>query len=559
MVPWFDASNAAAHAALSLLLDGLLPGALVTLVALLLCRWLGGGARWRHAIWWVALVAVLAAPVLRGSLASSAGAESEVATSPAVTAEATGLPGTSSIPQSSHDGKLTAAAPATVGQPGSSSPARLLAGLLPLVLAAAWAGITTLLLIRLVRSFRRARQITRESHAFEPIARSEQLEVARRILANDAIEVRVSPAVDHPVAVGLARPATILLPESIGRDLSPPELEAILLHERAHLRFHDPWTQLAQRLVEAIVFFHPLVRWIGCRLELERELACDEAVVRRTGAPADYCRTLVRLKELSSGAGHAFAPGAVARRKQIVTRFEHLLGPAASRRAHPSRGRLVAGVGLAAVALAMLLTAVPGLSLPLEPSRLAELRAAWSHPEDPEELGLGGERPVDWTHEVFRLPISATLLTADGQDELATLWVARDELLRTASSGHFEIDAEASALVRLPAGTWFAVLDERRGLRRELDVRPGAAGAPTYRYLVDGVANEFDEEARAWFAPILKRTIRGRADYASDRVEGLWKRGGRDAVLAELERLEDEYTRRRYLEALTLLSGDETD
>ena len=105
-----------------------------------------------------------------------------------------------------------------------------------------------------------------------------------------------SDLVHVPTAIGLAKPA-VILPSWILQELSPQELNQILLHELAHLRRWDDWTNLAQKLVKALFFFHPAVWWIERQVSLEREMACDDAVVAETASPRAYAECLAHLAE----------------------------------------------------------------------------------------------------------------------------------------------------------------------------------------------------------------------------------------------------------------------
>ena len=98
----------------------------------------------------------------------------------------------------------------------------------------------------------------------------------------------VSDDVRVPTALGFFRPA-VVLPSWTLRDLSPDELKVIVLHELAHLRRWDDWTNLAQKFVKAIFFFHPAVWWIDSRLALEREIACDDMVLEQTANARTLC------------------------------------------------------------------------------------------------------------------------------------------------------------------------------------------------------------------------------------------------------------------------------
>jgi hypothetical protein len=124
------------------------------------------------------------------------------------------------------------------------------------------------------------------------------------------------------VAAGLSRPV-ILLPCRLVEELSTEELDQVGLHEVAHLARWDDWTNFAQKLFEAVFFFHPAVHGIGRQLDLEREIACDDWVIFRTGKPKPYAACLTRLVELTGRMDvPALAPGSWTTKKQISRRIE---------------------------------------------------------------------------------------------------------------------------------------------------------------------------------------------------------------------------------------------
>ncbi len=105
-----------------------------------------------------------------------------------------------------------------------------------------------------------------------------------------------SDRVQVPTAIGLIKPA-VIIPSWVMQELSADELNQILLHELAHLRRYDDWTNLAQKLIKAVFFFHPAVWWIEKQVSLEREMACDDAVLAETGSPRAYAECLAHLAE----------------------------------------------------------------------------------------------------------------------------------------------------------------------------------------------------------------------------------------------------------------------
>ena len=99
------------------------------------------------------------------------------------------------------------------------------------------------------------------------------------------------------------------------------ELKYILLHELAHLRRRDDWTNLAQKILKALLFFLPSVWWIERRLSLDREMACDDAVLAHSGTSARICRMSGHVAERSFLRRQiALAQAAVGRVRQLTAR-----------------------------------------------------------------------------------------------------------------------------------------------------------------------------------------------------------------------------------------------
>jgi beta-lactamase regulating signal transducer with metallopeptidase domain len=138
-----------------------------------------------------------------------------------------------------------------------------------------------------------------------------------------------------PTAMGVFGRARIVLPVWAVQELSGADLRQVVLHELAHLQRWDDWTNLVQKVLRALLFFHPLVWWLETKLTLEREMACDDLVLRRTHDPRAYAECLARLAEKSFARRTlALAQAAVGKLKQTsfrVARILHLDRPAQSR------------------------------------------------------------------------------------------------------------------------------------------------------------------------------------------------------------------------------------
>ncbi|MGA8311556.1 MAG: M56 family metallopeptidase [Terriglobales bacterium] len=140
-----------------------------------------------------------------------------------------------------------------------------------------------------------------------------------------SVAVCISDQLRVPTAIGFARPL-VVLPSWTMQDLSTTELNAILLHELAHLRRWDDWTNLIQKVLGALFFFHPAVWWIEKNLALEREMACDDLVLAKTASPRVYAECLVSLAEKSLlRRGLTLAQAAVNRMRQVSLRVSQIL------------------------------------------------------------------------------------------------------------------------------------------------------------------------------------------------------------------------------------------
>lgn len=108
------------------------------------------------------------------------------------------------------------------------------------------------------------------------------------------IRLRTSDGLSGPALRGIFR-ATVTIPRGLSERLSVSEFEAVLLHELAHARRLD---NLAATFVHGLVcvfWFHPLLWSIERRLNIEREHACDEAVIACGTPPHVYATGIVKV------------------------------------------------------------------------------------------------------------------------------------------------------------------------------------------------------------------------------------------------------------------------
>ena len=162
--------------------------------------------------------------------------------------------------------------------------------------------------------------------------------LAARLRVTRPVALLESCLAETPVLIGFLRPA-ILIPAGLLAGLAPDQLEAILLHELAHIRRHDYAVNVMQSLVEGLLFYHPAVWWLSNAVRAERENCCDDAVVALRGDAVSYAAALAALEERRS----ASQPALAATGGNLMNRIRRLL--------EPNRKRPAAGPALAAILL----------------------------------------------------------------------------------------------------------------------------------------------------------------------------------------------------------------
>src|ERR1700684_4239416 len=173
----------------------------------------------------------------------------------------------------------------------------VLSGSWAFYLFAAWAVGAGLLLLRLGLGLLRLRRLRRSFSDVDLASLDPAIfRILRDFGSRRQVTLCVSSDITIPGAIGFFRPA-IVFPVWLLPQLSAEEIKVILLHELAHLRRWDDWTNLAQKVVKAVFFFHPAVWWIENHLTLEREMACGDLVLAQAASPRAYAASLISFAE----------------------------------------------------------------------------------------------------------------------------------------------------------------------------------------------------------------------------------------------------------------------
>ena len=110
------------------------------------------------------------------------------------------------------------------------------------------------------------------------------------------VKVGLSNLVDVPCMVGYLKPL-ILLPLTLPTYLATEEIEAILLHELAHIKRNDYVVNLLQQVISTLLFFNPCAQLINRIINEERENCCDDLVIQLTPNPVIYAKALLKLEQ----------------------------------------------------------------------------------------------------------------------------------------------------------------------------------------------------------------------------------------------------------------------
>ncbi len=96
-----------------------------------------------------------------------------------------------------------------------------------------------------------------------------------------------------PFVVGLIKPV-IMIPSIYLTQLTPIQLEAILVHELSHIKHQDFLFNSIQVIIESILFYHPATWLMGKKIRQYREYICDEQVQSKVDT-LPYLEALYRI------------------------------------------------------------------------------------------------------------------------------------------------------------------------------------------------------------------------------------------------------------------------
>jgi Zn-dependent protease with chaperone function len=164
-------------------------------------------------------------------------------------------------------------------------------------LSGAYLLVLAFLLVRVVKAYRHVQEVRTEGLSkIDPKWRVYVQQLAHRIGIHRDIRIWLSEKIDIPATMGYLKPL-ILLPIASFNHLSTEQVEAIILHELAHIKRNDYLLNLILTVMDTVLFFNPFAQLIAKHIRTERENSCDDFVLQFRYNPHVYASALLSLEQ----------------------------------------------------------------------------------------------------------------------------------------------------------------------------------------------------------------------------------------------------------------------
>ncbi|HVM88763.1 MAG TPA: M56 family metallopeptidase [Puia sp.] len=121
-------------------------------------------------------------------------------------------------------------------------------------------------------------------------------DLSARIGIRKKINLWISSTAKSPMTIGFLKPV-ILIPLATINHLSTHQMEAVLLHELAHIKRNDYLINLFIAVTEIIFFFNPFAVSLIHAIKKERENSCDDLVMQFRYDSYVYASALLSLEK----------------------------------------------------------------------------------------------------------------------------------------------------------------------------------------------------------------------------------------------------------------------
>jgi beta-lactamase regulating signal transducer with metallopeptidase domain len=192
-------------------------------------------------------------------------------------------------------------------------------------LSLAYIVLLVLLLVKTVQCYRKTLMI--RTQGLEKISVEWRLFVQRLSLQlgiKRKVSIYLSTVIDSPLTIGFVKPL-ILLPVGIITNLNAVQIEAVLLHELAHIKRNDYFINLLLSLAEVTLFFNPFMQLMSRQIKRERENCCDDWVLQYQYSAASYAKALLTIAKNRKASTPFLAMHAADNNKALLTRVKRMI------------------------------------------------------------------------------------------------------------------------------------------------------------------------------------------------------------------------------------------
>jgi beta-lactamase regulating signal transducer with metallopeptidase domain len=191
-------------------------------------------------------------------------------------------------------------------------------------LAVGWTMGFTLMVIRMAGGFYLSYNIIKKDIYLPDPSLLALFEKAKaRLMMTARLNLRMSTRQISPMVIGIIKPC-VIVPAAILSGLNTEQVEAILVHELAHIRRYDHLVMIIQAIITQILFFHPVAWYLSAEINRERENCCDDLVIKTFPNPINYIKALTMIQELNVD-GQVPANALLGRSKRLLGRVKRLL------------------------------------------------------------------------------------------------------------------------------------------------------------------------------------------------------------------------------------------
>ena len=146
--------------------------------------------------------------------------------------------------------------------------------------------------------------------------------IAAQLGISKEIRLYLSDTVTTPLTVGFFKPI-ILIPVASINHLTTDQLEAVLLHELAHIKRYDYLLNIILSVIELALFFNPFTQLLSKSIRKERENSCDDWVLQFKYNATVYAEALLRIAYLQTAP--AFAMAASGKKNDLLVRVKRMI------------------------------------------------------------------------------------------------------------------------------------------------------------------------------------------------------------------------------------------